>query len=125
VVKCFPVELINIGFPAFVVRVTVPALLFQGIGLPPVESLLGLTIRRGFLVAIEAKASLRLPREWLVALATVFLELGVSLNNRAGYYEFFKEVLRRDSTARGDDEHAREQQYAFNAAAQYHAPLQY
>ena len=60
-----------------------------------------------------------------MALATVFLELGMSLNNRAGYDEFFQKGLRRDSTVHGDDEQAREQQYAFDAAAQYHAPLQY
>ena len=89
VIECFPVQLINVGVPPLVVCVTVPALLLRRIGLQPVEPFPRPAICTGFLVAIEAKPRLRLPRERLMALAAFILKLSMSLNNRTGYDEFF------------------------------------
>ena len=125
VIKCFSVELIDVGFATFVVGVTMPALLLQRIGLQPVESFPRLAIRRGFLMAIEAELGLRLSRKRLMTLATVVLEFGMSLNKRSGYDEFFQKALRCGNAVHSNDEHAREQQSAFDAAAQYCVPRQY
>lgn len=123
VIKCFSVKLIDVSFAAFVVGVTMPALLLQRIGLQPVESFPRLAIRCGFLMTIEAESGLRLSRERFMTLATVVLELGMSLNKRPGYNEFFQKALRCGNAVYDNDEHAREQQSAFDAAAQYCAPV--
>jgi hypothetical protein len=76
-------------------------------------------------MAIEAESGLRLSRKRLMTLAAVVLEFGMSLNKRTGYYEFFQKALRYGNAVHSNDEHAREQQSAFDAAAQYCVPRQY
>ena len=86
------------------------------------KTFFGSAVRRGFLVAIKAEAGLRLPRERLMTLATIFFELDVSLNDRAGYDESFQKGLRCGNAVHTEDKQRRQQQSAFTTAKQYRTP---
>ncbi|WP_315811427.1 hypothetical protein [Bradyrhizobium sp. SZCCHNR2028] len=94
VVECFLVELDDVGSTPFVVGVTLPAFLGQRRLLASMQALMLPAIDCNLLVAIEAEARLRLPREGFVALSAFAFELGMLLGQRARHNQFFKQRLR-------------------------------
>jgi hypothetical protein len=54
VIECLAIELDDVGIPTLVIGVTMVAVLFHGIRLTPVKSLIHRPIRRNFLVARKA-----------------------------------------------------------------------
>jgi hypothetical protein len=87
VVERLPIELNNVGFPSFVIGVTVVAFLPCGFRLAAMETRTELAIRRDVLVTCDAKPRLRAPRERLVAIAAVRLKLGMPADQRSRHHE--------------------------------------
>jgi hypothetical protein len=75
------VELDDVRFPSLVVGMTMVALIFCGIRLPPMKSLAGRTIGGNVLVTCKAKTRLGSSREGLVTAAALLLKLCMSLND--------------------------------------------
>jgi hypothetical protein len=82
VVECFAIKLNNVGGSPFVVGMAVSAVLFSRIRLPSVKLLAFLTIDGNVFVTRETQARLRFSREWFVAVATILLELRMSVDHR-------------------------------------------
>jgi hypothetical protein len=80
-IECLAVELDDVRFPSLVVGMTMVALIFCGIRLPPVKSLAGRTIRGNVLVTCKAKPRLGSSREGLVTAAALLLKLCMSVND--------------------------------------------
>lgn len=94
VVERLAVQLDDIGIAAKVIRMTMVAVLALGLSLAPVKSFSQGTIRGYLFVTRQAEPRLRSLREWLVAVAAVLLEFGMSGDDRPGHDKLLEKGLR-------------------------------
>ncbi len=104
VVERLAIELRDIGPAPFMIGVATPAFLLRGFGIAPVKARFLDTIRRDFLVTIEAQFRLRLFRKRLMTFPALGIELGMPLNQLPGHDQMFEQRLCLSGVERHGDQ---------------------
>ena len=107
-IERLPVELDDVGAAALVIGMAGSAFGLRCIGPAAMEAAPLFAVRRNFLVAIQAQSRLPWPREWLVAIGAVLLELGMPLDQRTGHDHALEYVLRLHDPDRGRSQRPRQ-----------------
>ena len=94
VIERLRIEQNDVGIPSFVIRMTMGAFLLRRGRIATVKASSCLAIGARVLVALQAELRLRSVREWLVTIATLLLELGVSGHERSRHDQPLEQVLR-------------------------------
>jgi hypothetical protein len=94
VIESLAIELHDVGTSALVVGMADPAFLLRRIELATVKAAVRQPIRCDLLVAFEALAGLRLPREGRVTTEAFVLELGMPFDERTRHDQPLQHVLR-------------------------------
>jgi hypothetical protein len=88
------IEQDDVRVSPFVIRMTMDAFLLRRSRIATVEASSGLAIGARLLVASKTELRLRSVREWLVTIAALLLELGVTGHERSGHDKPLEQVLR-------------------------------